>query len=180
MRDGQNDFPSIKQAQLPNLRAMDRVLLWGDNGTNITAGEGAEPPSEAPFLNSLVHQLRPYLESHCLAVAIHALVTSQLDYCNVLSMRLPLKTVQILQLVQNRAARLLTGTGHYSHIMPVLCQCHWLAIEVQAQFKVLVLTYKALSGLGPGYLKDGLLPRRPSHPLRSAGEALLRERSLRE
>ncbi|KAF7238280.1 Raftlin, partial [Varanus komodoensis] len=55
----------------------------------------------------LIHRPRPYLDKHCLAVVIHALVTSWLDYCNVLYVGLPLKMVRMLQLVQNRAARLL-------------------------------------------------------------------------
>ncbi|KAF7245607.1 Harmonin [Varanus komodoensis] len=128
----------------------------------------------------LIHQLRPYLENDCLATVTHALVTSRLDFCNALYVGLPLKTVRILQLVQNRAARLLTGTGRYVHMTPVLRQLHWLPIEVRAQFKVLVMTYKALNGLGPGYLKERLHPYMPSRPLRSAGEALLREPSMEE
>ncbi|KAF7249994.1 putative RNA-directed DNA polymerase from transposon BS [Varanus komodoensis] len=128
----------------------------------------------------LIHQLRPYLENDCLATVTHALVTSHLDFCNVLYVGLPLKTVRILQLVQNRAATLLTGTGRYVHMTPVLRQLHWLPIEVRAQFKVLVMTYKALNGLGPGYLKERLRPYMPSRPLRLAGEALLREPSVEE
>ncbi|KAF7248857.1 Phosphatase and actin regulator 3, partial [Varanus komodoensis] len=128
----------------------------------------------------LQFRLHPYLENNCLVTVTHALVTSRLDFCNTLYMGLPLKTVRILQMVQNRAARLLTGTGHYSHITPVLYQLHWLPIEVQAQFKVLVITYKALNGLGPGYLKEHLHPYLPSHPLRSAAEALLQEPSMKD
>ncbi|KAF7248501.1 RNA-directed DNA polymerase from mobile element jockey, partial [Varanus komodoensis] len=128
----------------------------------------------------LIHQLCSYLEDDCLATVIHALIISQLDFCNALYVGLPLKTVRILQLMQNRAARLLTGTGHYFHITPVLYQLHWLPIEVWAQFKVLVITYKALYGLGPGYLKERLLPYLPSHPLRSAADALLREPSMND
>ncbi|KAF7245428.1 Otogelin [Varanus komodoensis] len=93
---------------------------------------------------------------------------------------IPLKTVRILQLVQNRAARLLTGTGRCSHITPILRQLHWLPIEVRAQFKVLVMTYKALNSLGPGYLKERLCPYMPSRPLRSAMDALLREPSVND
>ncbi|KAF7239784.1 Solute carrier family 2, facilitated glucose transporter member 11 [Varanus komodoensis] len=126
----------------------------------------------------LIHQL--HLENDCLATVTHALVTSQLDFCNALYVGLPLKTVRILQMVQNRAARLLTGTGRYSPITPVLHQLHWLPIEVRAQFKVLVITYKALNGLGPGYLKECLLPYLPSHPLRLVAEALLQEPSLKD
>ncbi|KAF7246934.1 Transmembrane protease serine 12 [Varanus komodoensis] len=132
------------------------------------------------FQLRLIHQLRPYLEYDCLATVTHALVTSRLDFCNALYVGLPLKTVRILQLVQNRAARLLTGTGRYVHMTPVLCQLHWLPIEVQVQFKVLVMTYKAPNGLGPGYLKERLRPYMPACTLRSAGEALLREPSMKE
>ncbi|KAF7245399.1 RNA-directed DNA polymerase from mobile element jockey [Varanus komodoensis] len=49
----------------------------------------------------LIHQLHSYL-----ATVTHALVTSRLDFCNTLYVGLPLKTVRILQMVQNRAARL--------------------------------------------------------------------------
>ncbi|KAF7249404.1 5-hydroxytryptamine receptor 4, partial [Varanus komodoensis] len=128
----------------------------------------------------LIHQLCPFLENDCLATVIHALVTSRLDFCNALYVGLPLKTVRIFQLLQNRAARLLMGTGRCSHITPVLRQLHWLPIGVQAQFKVLVMTYKALNGLGPGYLKERLRPYMPSHPLRSATDALLREPSVND
>ncbi|KAF7254239.1 hypothetical protein EYD10_01276 [Varanus komodoensis] len=54
------------------------------------------------FQLRLIHQLHPYLENDCLATVTHALVTSRLDFCNALYMGLPLKTVRILQLVQNR------------------------------------------------------------------------------
>ncbi|KAF7236814.1 Extracellular calcium-sensing receptor [Varanus komodoensis] len=124
--------------------------------------------------------LRPYLEYDCLATVTHTLVTSHLDFCNVLYVGLPLKTVRILQLVQNRAARQLTGTGRYVHMTPVLRQLHWLPIEVWAQFKMLVMTYKDLNGLGPGYLKEHLCPYMPTCPLRFAIEALLREPSMKE
>ncbi|KAF7236885.1 Parvalbumin-like EF-hand-containing protein, partial [Varanus komodoensis] len=42
------------------------------------------------------------------------------------------------------------------------------------------MTYKALNGLGPGYLNECLRPYMPDRPLRSAGEALLREPSMKE
>ncbi|KAF7252320.1 Phosphatidylinositol-glycan biosynthesis class F protein [Varanus komodoensis] len=75
---------------------------------------------------------------------------------------------------------LLTGTGRYAHMTPVLHQLHWLPIEARAQFKVLIMTYKALNGLGPGYLNERLRPYMPDRPLRSAGESLLREPSMKE
>ena len=63
----------------------------------------------------LVAQLRPYLDRDNLASVVHALVTSQLDYCNALYVGLPLKMVRKLWLVQNAAARLITGTRRFEH-----------------------------------------------------------------
>ena len=46
--------------------------------------------------------------------------------------------------------------------------------------QVLVLTYKALNGLGPGSLKDRFLPYDPTQHLRTSQGALLKEPSLKE
>ena len=46
----------------------------------------------------LLCQLCPFLEMSNLATVTHALVTSRLDYCNVLYVGLPLKSVRKLQL----------------------------------------------------------------------------------
>ena len=64
----------------------------------------------------LVRRQRPYLPADCLARVVHALVISRLDYYNALYVGLPLKVTQKLQLIQNAAARLVTGRGHRDHI----------------------------------------------------------------
>uniref|UniRef100_A0A8D0GH51 Reverse transcriptase domain-containing protein n=1 Tax=Sphenodon punctatus TaxID=8508 RepID=A0A8D0GH51_SPHPU len=121
----------------------------------------------------LVRRLRPYISRPDLATLIHAFITSRLDYCNALYVGLPLFLVRRLQLVQNAAARLLTGTGQWEHITPVLCTLHWLPIAYRARFKVLVLIYKALYGLGPSYCGDHLALRASERSLRSTAGAFL-------
>ena len=46
-------------------------------------------------------------------------------------------------------------------------------------FVVLVITFKALHGLGPGYLQDRLLPYNPPRTLRSSGKNLLQSAKTR-
>ena len=71
------------------------------------------------------------------------------------------------------AARLVTGTSRGDHITPALKSLHWLPISFRAKYKVLVITCKALHGLGPGYLWDLLLPYNLPCTLRSSGKNLL-------
>ena len=97
---------------------------------------------------------------------IHAFVTSRLDYCNMLFSGLPNTYINILQQVQNAAARLLTRTRKFDHITPILVSSR-LPIQARADFKVLLLTYKSLQGLAPLYLSGLLAPYRPARSLRS-------------
>ena len=62
---------------------------------------------------------------------------SRLDYCNAILYGLPDAQLQKLQLVQNSAARLVTGTRRREHITPVLFALHWLPIRQRIQFKLL-------------------------------------------
>lgn len=53
--------------------------------------------------------------------------------------------------------------GHSAHVTPLFCDLHWF----QVQFKVLIITFKVLHGLGPGYFRDHLSPVVSAHPIQS-------------
>ncbi len=55
----------------------------------------------------------------------------------------------------------------YEHISPVLSRLHWLPTKHSIDFKILLITYKALNGLAPQYLSELLSHYSPSRPLRS-------------
>ena len=76
-------------------------------------------------------QFRHYLTPEATRCAVQVLITSRLDYCNSLSLGLPLALAQIecLQQIQNKAARLVTRTRQCDHITPVLRALHWLLVH---------------------------------------------------
>ena len=59
--------------------------------------------------------------------------------------------------MQNMAARVVTGLRKYDHITEACYELHWLPVDKRIDFKILLLTYKALNGLAPGYLSDLLV-----------------------
>lgn len=94
---------------------------------------------------------------------VHAFISSRLDHCNVLYTCLNKSSMERLQVVQNAAAR----------TRPVLKDLHWLPVEFRVQFKILVITYRALHGQAPLYIQDLLHKNSPGRLLRSSGLDLL-------
>ncbi len=94
-------------------------------------------------------------------------MTSRLDYFNALLGGCSARLINKLQMVQNAAARVLTRTRKYDHISAVLSTLHWLPFKHRIDFKILLITYKALNGLAPHYLSELLSHYSPPHPLHS-------------
>ena len=99
-----------------------------------------------------IRKISKYLSRECKETLIHSLVTSRLDYCNSLLYGSPAYLVKKLQRVQNAAARLIFQVSKFNHVTPLLSSLHWLPIKYRINFKLLIITYKAIHGLAPSYL----------------------------
>ena len=86
------------------------------------------------FQLRLLARVKPYLSPSDLEKVIHVFIFSRLDYCNSLYVGLDQHSLQRLQLVQNAAARLLTGTKKREHIILVLASLHWLPVWFRIDF----------------------------------------------
>ncbi|KAI2668349.1 Unconventional myosin-VIIb [Labeo rohita] len=106
-------------------------------------------------------------------MAVHAFVTSRLDYCNSLYCGISKSQIARLQLVQNAAARFLRKCRKHEHITPILKDLHWLPVSQRIHFKILLFVYKSLHNLAPAYLSELLHLYSPSRTLRSCDQALL-------
>ena len=129
-------------------------------------------------LRQIAH-IRPFLTKEATETLVNSSVTSRLDYANSLLYGTPSYLTQKLQNIQNNAARLILGKRKFDHVTPLLIQLHWLPIDRRIEFKVNLLTFKALKGLAPQYLKLLISEYEPSRALRSASNGLLTERRTR-
>ncbi len=125
-----------------------------------------------------ISKLRPMLSMSNAVMLIHAFMTSRLDYWNALLGGCCACLINKLQMVQNAAARVLTRTKKYDHISPVLSTLHWLPTKHRIEFKILLITYKALNGLAPQCLSKLLLHYSPPRPLRSQNSGHLIKKKL--
>ena len=112
-----------------------------------------------------IYRIRKFFSTEHTKILVNAFVTSILDNCNSLLYGLPSGLLHKLQLVQNCAARLILGGGKYDHITPLLRELHWLPVEHRINFKLLLITFKALNNLAPSYISNLLHLYTPGLPL---------------
>ena len=93
-----------------------------------------------------IQLITKYLYNNTPQTLLHGLVMGRVDYCNSLLFGLPVGHLGKLQSVQNSAAGIICNISRYDHITPVLRSLHWLPIEYRISFKVLIITFKAISG----------------------------------
>ena len=120
-----------------------------------------------------IAKIKSFLSAADLEIVIHAFISSRLDYCNSIYSGLCKKAISRLQLVQNSAARLLTNSRKRDHITPILASLHWLPVSDRIDFKILLITFKAVNGQAPKYVSDMLDPYIPARCLRSSDKGLL-------
>ena len=98
--------------------------------------------------------------------AAHDFLTSGLDYCSSLLYGLPEAQLKRLQLVHNAAARVVVKKRKFDHISEDLKDLHWLPVKSRIEFKILLLTWKALNDQAPVYLKELLKYKEDKHDSR--------------
>jgi len=96
--------------------------------------------------------IRKCLTPETTRTLVQTFIGSRLVYCNSLLVGISAQLLQRLQVIQNAAARFVTGARKYDHISPTLCELHWLPVRKRITFKLAVLVFICLHGLAPPYL----------------------------
>ena len=101
-------------------------------------------------------KIRNLLTINACKTLVQGLVLSHLDYANAIFVGIPKRNIQRLQKVQNMAAKHVLNRDKWLSSKESLKQLHWLPIQAQIDFKILVLTHKSLHGKAPEYLINKL------------------------
>ena len=122
-----------------------------------------------------ISRMKKYLPTEMLNTVVCALILSRLDYCNSLLAGLPDVRLGKLQRLQNRAARLVLGTGicDGSSSKELLRKLHWLPIKARIDYKIALICFNALHERSPSYIQELIIPYSPARQLRSTGKCLL-------
>ena len=76
------------------------------------------------------------------------------SFLTVLGHTFPANQLNRLQSVLHAAVRLIYGASRRDHVKPLLRRLHWLSVPECVEFKLCVLTYRCVHGLGPDYFSS--------------------------
>ena len=120
-----------------------------------------------------LRRMRKYLSQETCEQLVHAFITSRIDYCNSLLYGLPAKQLDKIQRVQNTAARIIFRLSKFCYITPSLFSLHWLPVRYRIDFKICLLTFKAIHESAPSYLRELVVVKDNRYRLRSSNQLLL-------
>jgi len=104
-----------------------------------------------------------YLDESTKIMMVKQLVISKLDYCNALYMNLAKKRMKKLGSVLNTAIRFIYKINDRSEdLMPYYKKAHILPMQQRVEFKICLLTHKAVHGTAPDYITSLLTLDLPS------------------
>ena len=106
-----------------------------------------------------ISRVRHLFTKDVLSVILNSLVFSKLFYYSTVRSGTSQQNICRLQLLQNFAARILTGKKKYDHISESIKHLGWLPINEMLQFRDVTMVYKCLNGLAPNYLQSKLVKR---------------------
>jgi hypothetical protein len=100
-----------------------------------------------------IKRIRQYLTEDSCKQLVQSLVTSHLDYANSVLYGLPKCTIKRLQLLQNRAVKLVLKGKSADSSTEALKRLHWLPVHFRIKFEIACIVFKCLhDSESPAYL----------------------------
>ena len=101
----------------------------------------------------LIKYSKKYLPSDLLNKMYRGIVEPHLSYCCSVWGCCSESKLDVLQKIQNRAARIITGSPYDASAAPIIQNLGWSTISNLVRKETATLTYKSLNSLAPDYLR---------------------------
>ena len=103
----------------------------------------------------LLHRLRHYLNKSTLNTLYATLIQPHFDFCLTVWGKCPKKYLLMLQRLQNRASRAVTGNfSHDTSPKTLIKNLNWMSIETRYIYFLDILIFKCLNNMAPPYLSS--------------------------
>ena len=99
-----------------------------------------------------INRVKKSFDKDILTLIISSLVFSKMFYCSSVWSNTSKNNIKKLQLIQNFACRIITGSQKYDHVTPLLHQLNWLSVNEILQLRDSVMAFKCVNNLAPDYL----------------------------
>ena len=116
---------------------------------------------------ALLQRLKKIVPIETLKQLYDTIVLPHFDYCDIIYGQCSDENLEKLQKLQNRAARILTGSGPQEHREDMFTKLKWLSLANRQQLHKCVMVYKALNGLAPPYIRDSFVSNSQVHSYRT-------------
>ena len=91
-----------------------------------------------------LYMIKDFVNTKNLITLVHSLIMSNVDYFNSLFIRLPNVILKKVQSVLNKTARLIFNLPPRVPTTSSLIELHWLPFKARIEFKICLITFKAL------------------------------------
>ena len=95
-----------------------------------------------------------YLTVQSCTILVLMLCITNLDYANAMLYGLPSSTLRKYWTIQNICAKLVLNKNRYLSSSWALRKLYWLPIQQRIEHKILMITFKCITGITPKYLQD--------------------------
>ena len=131
-------------------------------GVNLDEALTLEPHVNSVISSCYYHlrdigKFKHNLSSDDLLTLTHSVISSKLDYCNVILFGLNSSLMDKLQKVQNAAARLICKLPRRRSVDNEIRKLHWLTVKQRCVYKILLTVFKRLNCTCPGFLSSLLV-----------------------
>lgn len=118
---------------------------------------------KAACKTNMLYRISKKLTFDTRKVIYNSFIQPQFQYCSTIYINCNKEDIEKLQLIQNRAMRIVLNCEYLTPSVFMIRALNWLSISQQIKFNVAIYVYKMLNGLLPSYLYENCIFTRDIH-----------------